>query len=141
MKKILLLCLLASIVLGSCTKKANNETGATTTTNIMSIGAGMYSVHKVPADDPKGEVMIDFEMKADGTAQIVYNAYQTSNTYNCKLVGKDDKTSDLVFESFGQCLVEPQNKKGDIIATVTKISEDKIEILWGTEKFVLEKAK
>lgn len=134
------------MMLVSCAKKVNNETATTPTTttettNVVSIGAGMYSVHKVPADDPKGEVMIDLEMKADGTAQMVYGAYQTMNTYNCKLVSKDDKTSDLVLESLGQCLVEPQDKKGDVIATLTKISEDKIEILWGTEKSVLEKAK
>ncbi len=125
-------------MLVSCAKKANNEIA---TTNGMSIGVGMYSFQKSPTDDPKEEVMIDLEMKADGTAQMVYDAYQTMNTYNCKLVSKDDKTSDLVLESLGQCLVEPQDKKGDIIATLTKISEDKIEILWGSEKSVLEKAK
>ena len=63
------------------------------------------------------------------------------NTYKYNFINKNNKNSNLFLESLGQCLVEPQDKKGDIITTLTKISEDKIEILWRSEKSVLEKAK
>lgn len=70
------------------------------------------------------------EFGQDGLVYYNIDGYQTMVRAICSIQEKDDKTADLFFTSFGdEDLFKNQFAKGQLIATLIKIDENKIKFL------------
>lgn len=84
------------------------------------------------------------EFSQDGSVYYNIDGYQTMVRAICSIQEKDDKTADLFFTSFGEeDLFKSQFAKGQLIATLIKIDENKIRFLEDgkKEKGIFERVK
>jgi len=150
MKKIGILSLLAiSLAFASCGKKNTDETSTTQTTETNASADGFVGTYSLVKKELKGganvedqpteyEVGRSFEIMADGNVSVMDFGYQYMETMGCKWTKKTDEQIEITFDNYpeeGQMSpigMAANYKKGDVVATLTKLSPTTVEVFYPT---------